>query len=142
MIPRFQHLLIPVDFTHKNRAALDIAFEIAMQNKARVTILHVIEAISSPGDDDLQAFYSDLETRALTEMDTMSQRFEEAGLTTDTKVRLGKRAREIVQFSEELDVDLIVMSSHKIKLDEPLQGWGTLSYQVSILCQCPVLLVK
>jgi len=39
-------------------------------------------------------------------------------------------------------VDLIVLTSHKIDLAHPAEGWGTTSYKVGILCQCPVLLVK
>ena len=38
--------------------------------------------------------------------------------------------------------DLVVMSSHKPDLSKPLQTWATLSCQVSVLCPCPVLLVK
>ena len=38
--------------------------------------------------------------------------------------------------------DLIVMSSHRVDLEAAVQSIGTLSYQVSILCDCPVLLVK
>ena len=54
MLPRFQHILVPVDFTEKNLTALDLVFDLA----------------------------------------------------------------------------------------KPLQTWATLSYQVSVLCPCPVLLVK
>jgi len=39
-------------------------------------------------------------------------------------------------------VDLVVVSSHKVDPAATVQSLGTLSYQVSILCECPVLLVK
>jgi nucleotide-binding universal stress UspA family protein len=142
MLPRFQHILIPVDFTGKNRAALDIAFELAVQNKARVTLLHVIETISDLTDTEIGEFYGRLETRANTELETMGQRFEEAGLAVDRKIRYGKRLREIAQDSVDRQIDLVVLSSHKIEHDQPIENWGTLSYQVSIICPCPVLLVK
>lgn len=142
MIPRFQHLLVPVDFTGKNLAALDIAFEIAVQNQARVTLLHVIETIADLTDAEINDFYSRLETRANTELETMAQRFAEAGLKIDRKIRYGKRLREIVQDSIDRQIDLIVLSSHKIEKDQPVENWGTLSYQISVICQCPVLLVK
>ena len=48
----------------------------------------------------------------------------------------------LVRFAEEQNVDLIVINSHKIEWDEPTQGLGTISYKVSILADCPVLLVK
>ena len=39
-------------------------------------------------------------------------------------------------------VDLTIMKSHKVDLEDRSHGWGTISYKVSILAQCPVLLVK
>lgn len=143
MLPRFNHILVPLDFTPKNQAALDIAFEIAVQNEAKVTLLHVIETIDvDASNHDLDDFYSSLETRANTELESRSQRFLEAGISTDYKVRYGKRVLEVVQFADEHHVDLIVLSSHSVDPDQPLRGLGTLSYQVSYLCKMPVLLVK
>lgn len=142
MLPRFSHILVPVDFTEKNRAALDIAFDLAVVNPARVTLLHVIETLESGSDAELDRFYARLNTRAETELESMSQRFDDAGVVIDRKVRYGRRLQDIVSDSIERQCDLIVMSSHKLDPDRPFQSWATLSYQVSVLCQCPVLLVK
>jgi len=142
MIPRFQHILIPLDFTEKSLPALDIAFELAVANRARVTLLHVIEAIHLDTDAELEQFYAKLEKRADAELERISQRFTTAGLPVDRKIRLGKRLAEIVNDAGERQADLIIMSSHKPDLERPLQTWATLSYQVSVLCPCPVLLVK
>jgi nucleotide-binding universal stress UspA family protein len=54
----------------------------------------------------------------------------------------GSRAHEIVRYATEVGVDLIVLTSHRIDLHHPSAGWGTVSYKVGILSQCPVLLVK
>lgn len=143
MLPRFQHILVPVDFTLKNQQALDIAFEIAGQNTARVTLLHVIEMIDNVNDDgELREFYEQLDTRAQSELESMAQRFLESGIDLDRKIRYGKRAEEIVRDSMERDIDLIVMNSHKLDPDQPIRSMGTLSYQVSLFCRCPILLVK
>lgn len=142
MIPRFQHILIPLDFSEKNLEALNIAFDLAVVNRARVTLLHVVEQISGEADKELAAFYGRLRARAETELEARSQRFEEVGILVDCKIRIGHRLHEIVTDSIERRADLIVLSSHKPDLNRPLQTWATLSYQVSVLCQCPVLLVK
>ena len=142
MIPRFKHILIPLDFTEKNLEALNIAFDLAVVNRARVTLLHVVEQISGEADEELAAFYARLRVRAETELESRSQRFDEVGIVVDCKIRIGHRLHEIVTDSIDRAADLIVMSSHKPDLDRPLQTWATLSYQVSVLCQCPVLLVK
>lgn len=142
MIPHFTHILVPVDFTEKNRPALEIAFDLAIANHARVTLLHVIETMDVAVDDELDEFYARLSTRAAAELESMSQRFAEAGVAVDRKTRFGKRLHEIVDDSIERKADLIIMTSHKLDTAQPFKSWATLSYQVSALCQCPVLLVK
>jgi nucleotide-binding universal stress UspA family protein len=142
MLPRFQHILVPVDFTAKNQAALDIAFEMASQNSARVTLLHVIETIENVPQEELAAFYDRLNSRAETQLESRSQRFADAGVAVDRKIRHGKRLAEIVRDARDRKADLIVMSSHRVDPNAAAQSLGTLSYQVSILCDCPVLLVK
>ena len=41
----FSRLLVPLDFTDKNEAAVTIALETARRDGAEVTLLHVIETI-------------------------------------------------------------------------------------------------
>jgi len=142
MLPRFQHILVPVDFTEKNLTALDLAFDLAVANRARVTLLHVIETIEGDQDAEVEQFYAKLQVRADSELERLSQRFVAAGLAVDRKTRYGKRLIEIVNDIVDRKADLVVMSSHKPDLAKPLQTWATLSYQVSVLCPCPVLLVK
>ncbi|MEX0703541.1 MAG: universal stress protein [Planctomycetales bacterium] len=142
MIPRFQHLLVPLDFTDKNLKALDVAFEICAVNKARVTLLHVIETMETLDDPEIRDFYARLEARADSELASAAQRFLDAQYELETKVHYGRRGPEIVQFAERHAVDLIVMSSHAVDRARPLESFATLSYQVAALCPCPILLVK
>lgn len=142
MMPDFRHILLPVDFSEKNDAALDIAKKMAVQYDSRITLLHVIEKVELPDDEELRAFYDDLEKRASNEMGLMTNRFSETDIQVDRSVLFGRREEEIVRFSEERNVDLIVMSSHKIDRSKGVRSWNTVSYHVSLLCSCPVLLVK
>ncbi len=143
MLPRFRHILVPLSFSPKNVAALDIAFEMAQVNSARVSLFHVIERIDAAAEDDETiAFYDRLRLRADSELESRSHRFVEARLETESKLRWGKPVSEIVRFVDERDVDLIVMSSHTIDADQPVKSLASVSYQVSILAPCPVLLVK
>ena len=142
MLPRFKNILVPVDFTEKNLAAVDIAFELAVANQARVILLHVIETLEGESDDELERFYDRLEKRADAELERLSQRFLETGVAAERKIRFGKRLAEILAACADYHVDLAVMSSHKPDLQHVYQTWATLSYQVSVFCTCPVLLVK
>ncbi len=145
MLPRFQHILIPLDFTPKNQAALEVGFETAVREPASVTLLHVVETIHGENeqpDDEVKLFYERLESRAKSELESRAQRFAEAGVRVAQRVRFGSRAAEIVRFAGEHAIDLIIMSSHAIDRLHPATSLATVSYQVSVLCQCPILLVK
>ncbi len=143
MLPRFRHILVPLSFSPKNQTALDIAFEITEVNSAHVTLLHVIERIDAAAEDnETDAFYERLRQRADSELESRSQRFIEAGIETEYKLRWGKRAAEIVRFVDEREVDLIIMSSHPVDASQLAKSLATVSYHVSILAPCPVLLVK
>jgi nucleotide-binding universal stress UspA family protein len=66
----------------------------------------------------------------------------EGGAHVESAVVYGRRAEEIVKFAAANDVDLIVLASHRVNSLMVSRDWGTISYQVGILAQCPVLLVK
>jgi len=76
------------------------------------------------------------------ELESFAQRFEGAKVPVDRKIRYGKRVREIVQDSVEHGIDLIIMNSHPVDPQKFPASWASISYQVSIACQCPVLLLK
>lgn len=138
----FGHILVPLDFTDKNNAALRVALKLAQQNESRVTLLHAIETIDYADDEEIAAFYEKLKKHARAKLQNFAKPFQEAKVQTAEKIVLGKIGRGIVSYSLQHDIDLIVLSSHKVKLDPDPKGWATLSYQVSILSQCPVMLVK
>jgi nucleotide-binding universal stress UspA family protein len=142
MLPRFEHILVPVDFSPANRSALEAAFELAVQNRARVTLLHVIETLDVEEESDVRDFYDRLEQRARREFEPLLQRFVDAGLNVHSTVLLGKRARQIVEFAREHKANLLILSSHPIDERRPLESLSTISYQVSIAAPCSVLLVK
>lgn len=137
----FQRILVPVDLTQKNTHAVETARDLAAESGGTVTLLHVIETLDLPFEE-LEGFYARLEEKARRAMDEMAAPLQEAGLSFARRVSYGRRAEEIVDFAAEEDSDLIILSSHRIDLENPGSSWTTLSYKVAILAQCPVLLVK
>lgn len=138
----FDHILIPVDFTEKNQMALQVACDMAGQYQSRITLLHVIEEIEDTEEAEMRDFYAQLESRANEQLDQMSQQFVDRGIEVMGKIEYGKRAREIIRYTTDQEFGLVVLSSHKIDLEQPLSDFGTVSHQVSIFCQCPVLVVR
>ena len=80
----FNHILVPVDFTEKNLPAIAAATQLAQQSDARITLLHVIEFIDFPDDDEIATFYDKLRERSEEELETLSdwsrEQFTRSGL--------------------------------------------------------------
>lgn len=137
----FKHILVPVDFTEKNVAAVEMAVEHARRFAAQLTLLHVIEELDLLPAQESTSFYRRLEGQAKTRMHEFAERIPHEGIEMRQRIVYGQRARMIVQTAEETQSDLIILSSHRID-PENGQGWGTISYRVALLSSCPVLLVK
>jgi len=138
----FKRILVPVDLTRKSKPALEVALKLAIQNDALVTLLHVIERVDHITSKEMDVFYKKLEKKARHRMNTCAKLFHDEGMKVDQMITYGKRTREIVKFAMNKKIDLIVLSSHRVDPDEPRPNFGTISYAVGILSQCPVLLVK
>lgn len=140
--PRFHHLLVPADLTERTEKALQLASTLAVPDTSRVTLVHVIETIEGMRFDELRPFYRRLEKKAHTAMTRLARRIVQGGVPVKSAVVYGRRAEEIVNFAVAQDVDLIVLASHRVNRSRVNRDWGTISHQVGILAQCPVLLVK
>ena len=138
----FSNILVPVDFTLKNEAALNTALDLVRGKEAKVTLLHVIETIEHVEFDEMADFYRSLETRSAAKLFGMEERFKQALVPVYHEILYGKRAETIVHYAEEHEVDLIVLSSHQVDRDHPALGVGAISYRIAIVARCPVLLVK
>ena len=135
----FRRVLVPTDLTDRTVAALQAGVSLAEPN-GELTLLHVIETVPNVPYEELQAFYSRLEARALSRMAAFVGRIGGPGPRVLQEVVYGRRADEIVRFAVQRHCDLIVLASHRV--DPAAHDWGTLSYKVGILSPCAVLLVK
>jgi nucleotide-binding universal stress UspA family protein len=138
----FSQLLVPLDFTEENEAAIAIAIETARRDGAEVTLMHVIETIDHMDFDEMADFYRKLEARAAAKLAVLVERFAGAGVRARFEIVFGKRAVSILEQAAAGKIDLIVLSSHRVDREHPALGLGTISYQVAIVARCPVLLVK
>jgi nucleotide-binding universal stress UspA family protein len=138
----FKNILVPVDLTDAHQPALDIAARLAKENEGEVILLHVVEVIAEVWATEDREFHNRLEQMARDHLARLGHFFEERGVSRREEVVFGNRAPEIVRYAGEAAVELIVLKSHRIDLQNPSAGWGTVSYKVGILAQCPVLLVK
>jgi nucleotide-binding universal stress UspA family protein len=57
-------------------------------------------------------------------------------------VLFGNRAVEVARHAKEMDCDLIVLTCPPFDPEKPGLSWASLSWKISLLATCPVLLVK
>jgi len=137
----FQKILVPVDFTDKNRAAVDLAASL-ISGDGEVTLLHIIETISDAPFDELEDFYQRIEERSRREMASLAAPLASEEFAVRQEIIYGHRARQIVSWAEREGVDLVVVSAQKLDPERPREEWLNLSHAVALLARCPVLLVK
>lgn len=139
----FKNILVPTDLTEKSIKALEIAVGMVKDNSCRITLLHVVETIEDDeGEEEFREFYTRLAKRAGKKMTELANRFGTDKIDIHTDIIYGKRVPEIVKYASSNDIDLIILSSHKLENMESMDGWATISYRVGILAPCPVMMVK
>ncbi|MDQ1336602.1 MAG: hypothetical protein QG552_3552 [Thermodesulfobacteriota bacterium] len=138
----FKNILVPTDFSDNDRNALNIAVKICSVENGKIHLLHVIEVIANTTFDEFKDFYTKLEKRSFKDLNGMIAPFQGGQADMVPAVGYGNRAQEILRYAHEHQIDLIIMKSHRIDVEDRAQGWGTISYKVGILAQCPVMLVK
>ena len=135
----FQNILVPTDLTEESRRALDAALALASPGGARLTLLHVIERIPNLDDRELRTFYDQLERDARMRLHQLIAGAHSPGKVEIVQTLLfGRRADEIVRAADESSCDVVILQ-HTAS-DTPLLG--SISYRVSVLAPCSVLLLK
>jgi universal stress protein A len=138
----FQNVLVPVDLTDAHQRTLEIAAELARAGGGTVTLLHVVEVVAGLSFDEERDFYERLAEAARTHLAGLGKQLDQKQVAWRAEVVFGNRAAEVVRHAAEAKADLIALTSHRVDPQQAGAGWGTLSYKIGILAQCPVLLVK
>jgi universal stress protein A len=138
----FRRVLVPTDLTERAHKALDMALTLGAPDTSRVTLLHVIETIRGLEFEEMKPFYQKFEKKAQEKMAAARARLPKTSIEVVQEIVYGDRAEEIVTFASSHGIDLIVLASHRVNPSAIGRDWGTISYKVGLLAQCPVLLVK
>jgi universal stress protein A len=102
----YQHILLAIDYSKQNNDVAEKARQIATQNQAKLSIVHVIEHIANDNDNLMHDLF-DAEQSSLAEIaDKLDINAANQWLKT------GIPAKEIVELAQVQAVDLIVMGAH------------------------------
>ena len=138
----YDRILFPTDGSDGTVAALEHAIEHALTYEATLHVLYVIEetypVVEAGAPETLDALERHGE-RALEEVRTKAKA---AGVEAiQGRVAGGSPYRQIVEYADEYDIDLIVMGTHGRRgVDRYLLG--SVAEKVVRTADCPVLTVK
>jgi nucleotide-binding universal stress UspA family protein len=138
----FRKILLPVDLTDKHATALATAADLASGRGGEVVLLHVIEVIPGLSMEEERDFYARLEKRARAHLERLGARLQDRSIPWRAEVLYGNRVSETLRFANASGVDVIVLTAPRFDPSNLGAGWGSLSYKISVVCSCPVLLVK
>jgi nucleotide-binding universal stress UspA family protein len=158
MIPEIKKILYPTDLSENARYAFGFAVSLANRYDAKITVLHVVEEISSfarsmveeiVGEKRWTETIKEKETEILSSLKTRLEEFctdvlrDEPGcpfMIDTTIIVSGHPVDQIVRYTAELDVDLVIMGSRgKGGLADVTMG--STSRRVLRRCKKPVLIV-
>lgn len=112
---RLRRILVPVDFSECSRKALCYALPLAREFKAALVLVNVVQTPALLGEGEaavLPTLESQMKAGAERELKAWVEREIPAGVKATALVRCGSPYREIVAAAQEVNADLIVISTH------------------------------
>ncbi len=145
-----QTIVTPIDFSDNAELILQSAIYMAETFKAKLHIIFIVQNF-----EDYSGFFvakmtapnieQDLLTGAEEKMhsfcSTYQEVFEKANIEVEQKVLVGDVSEKIVEYSEEVSCDLIVMGTHGYKGLERIM-FGSVADKVVKSASCPVTTIN
>jgi len=140
----FRKILCPIDFDENSMAALDMACQIAAQNKASIRLLHVLPLPATAADIGPVPLepYGVFERDARAKLEQIGAERVPADVPCEVETGVGGPAQSIVATEEKYGIDLVVMATHGRKRSAAGHFFlGSVAERVVRESQCPVLVV-
>lgn len=139
--PRLRRILVPLDFSGKSRQALRYAAPIAQKFGGRIVLLHMIVPAAAGSSAALVPDLKVEKERAMKRLAITAANHVPTEVRGPNLVRAGSPYVGILAAAEELDVDMIVLTTHgRTGLKRLLLG--STAEQVMRHAKCPVLSVR
>jgi len=146
LIYMIKKILIPTDFSSSAMHALKYAVEFNKSFNARLYILHVLQDITDFSEFNLSPtilpqLYAEFEQNATHKLEEIVNHLVPKDTACDTYIIHGVPFFEIIQFSKDEGIDLIIMGSHgRTGIKHVL--FGSTAEKVVKKAACPVLTIK
>ncbi len=143
-VPTISRVLAPVDLSEQSDLVVNHAAALADAYAAPLDLLHVVEEAAYPsayGLDPLAPSLPNVQDRAREALETLAGRLDLRTDPINVHVLAGNAARDIVEFADEQEADLIVMATHgRTGLERFLIG--SVAEKVVRRAPCPVFTLK
>ncbi|KXJ48403.1 MAG: universal stress protein [Cycloclasticus sp.] len=114
----YRHILVALDFDKQSTQVANKAHQLALQNQAKLSAIHVIEpliessylAFDGTISTDLMPIQEEVEASAKAQLKKLAASIDLA--EENQLIEIGRPADTIHQLSEKLSCDLIVIGSH------------------------------
>jgi len=141
-----KNILYTTDFSDYSKYALPYAIEMAGKFQATLHCLYVVEPMNTPVDFGwTQVNYMDIEEEhakhAKTSLNKLVKEQIPEQITTNVHIVHGRSFKEIIEFTRENSIDMIVMATHGLSgLSHII--FGSTTEKVVRKSTCPVLTVR
>lgn len=146
MVYPINRILVPIDFSEYSKPAISFSKDLAKIFNSELILVHVVEPILYPPDFSmgqvaLPPLTIDVDSAAKEELERLIKNEIGDEFKASSIIRTGKPFVEIVDAAIELDIDLIVISSHGRTGVEHIL-FGSTADKVVQKAPCPVLTVR
>ncbi len=142
--PLYDDVLIPTDGSQTVDQTLEHALPIAANNDATIHALSIVDAriVQAAADDTREEITTQLERECDAAAAAVVDRASETGLEAVTSVRRGTPAKAILEYTDENEIDLIVIGTHGKSPREKQITLGSVSERVVDRSPVPVFVVR
>jgi len=138
-----KNILTPVDFSVNSVQAFDFAVRYSQQHKATLHMLHVIDPSFNEEDSGFDNEYILMERlrNANEELKKFVNEIPHPGVEIIVNIRMGKPHKEILNYSRQNEIDLLIISSHGWTAEYNLVT-GSVAAKVIDLSKVPVICLR
>jgi nucleotide-binding universal stress UspA family protein len=142
-----RNILVPTDFSNYADKALDLAVDIAKRNKAKITLLHVIDPVQQCvadyclPDEVVRSIMDKSVSETKANFRKEAERFGKDGVQIVPDIKEGVPYVEILNEQKDKRSDLIVMSAHG-RTGLKKYFIGSVTDRVVNAAPCDVVVVK
>lgn len=135
----FKKIMIPIDMAHPERAPemIEAARKLG-EGKAKMVLATIIHSVPAMAELSVPPEY--FENAKSEARKALSGIAKAHGVDADIELRVGQPANDILQIQKDLEVDLIIVGSHRPGFQDYFLG--STAARVVRHAQCPVLVMR